>query len=281
MSIFPIILNSKNVDPSDFSKYTYKFPRGSIQLRNASICLSQLQIFFSWRNIDDKLYNNSRFNLIFPELDGVVNFSVKIPDGNYSVEDLNNYLQLFMIRQNKYLVNTTTNQNLYFYEIISNRNTYKVSLISYPVPTSLSQMPGYREGGGIGSFKFPTTSTSPILQILDNNNFGDLIGFTPGLYSNSSESSKTPEMSPVSSLLVTCSLINNKFTSPSNVLYSFVSGGTEYGRMMSISNQDLQYSKIDDGYYNEVVIKFIAQDFTRVNILDPNLIIYLIVKIDE
>ena len=281
MSIFPIILNQSNAVSGDSSTYIYKFPRGSIKLKSASVALSQLNLFYSWANISKAFYNNSEFSIIFP--DGspseFAQYDIVIPDGNYTIEDINRYIQSVFITNKKYLINNATGDYRYFMEILANPTTYSIQLITYDIPNSLPS--GYSEPPGGFTGGFPATGTlQPSLIISSINKFGDLIGFLPGFHF-SSVSQKTPQMSPVSSVLVTCSLVNNKFTNPNNIIFSFVSGSTEYGRMMSIQNQDIQYSRIDDGLYTEVAISFIDNNFRRLNIKDTNLVIYLIVKIDE
>lgn len=279
-SLFPIILNSTNAVSGDASTFVYKFPRGSINLKKASVALSQINLFYSWPNINKSAYNNADFQIIFP--DGTpatfTEYNVTIPDGNYTIEDLNKFLQAFFVTNKLYLINTTTGQYRYFMELISNPATYKIQLIVYPIPTSMPVGYGHPTGG---FFSFPVAAgQEPSLVVLSNNNFGKLIGFDNGPWFDHT-SDFTPQMSPVSSVLVTCSLINNKFTNPNDVIFSFVSGATEYGRMLSVQSQDLVYANIDDGLYTHVTIKFIDNNFQRLNIIDTNLIIYLIVKIED
>ena len=275
-SIFPIILNSTNSVQDDPSTYLYKFPRGSVNLKNASVALSQINLFYSWGNINKSLYNNSEFSIIFPDgtVGGSTTYDVTVPDGNYTIEDLNRYLQKVFIDNRKYLISVSTGNNIYYMELVANPNTYSIQLICYDIPTLLP--PETLDPG----FSYPTVAGQKPTLVIKNNNFGKLIGFNVGNHTTSL-SQITPQMSPVSSVLVTCSLINNKFTNPNDVIYSFVSGSTEYGRMLSIQNQDLVYSNIDDGVYTHVSIKFIDNNFNRLNIKDTNLIIYLIVRIDE
>lgn len=276
-SIFPIILNSTNAIPNDSSSFIYKFPRGSINLKNASVALSQINIFYSWPNINKELYNNNEFDIIFPDGSPATftRYNVKIPNGNYTIEDINSFIQSFCITNNLYLINTSNNKNRYFIELLSNPITYSIQLICYEIPTSLPT--GFSAPAG---FSFPTASGQQPTMVILNNNFGDLIGFSPGGYF-SHISDKTPQMSPISSILVRCSLISNKFTNPNDIIFSFISGSNEYGRMLSVNNQNLVYSNIDGGVYTEVRISFCDQLFRRINILDTNLVIYLIVKIDD
>jgi hypothetical protein len=272
--IFPIVLNQNNY--VDANTFTYQFPRGSVYLNNASVSLSQINIFYSWGNIEAQ-YNNNKFKLIFPDNTGpgFTEYDVTIPYGNYSVEDLNQFLQHWSIQNNKYIVNNASGQNMYFIELIINPQRYTIQFIAHDIPTSLPA--GYSNPAGM---TFPASVLKPTLVTL-NNNFADLIGFEKNSAYFTSESTKTPEMSPVSSVLVTCSLINNRFSNPNNVLYSFVSGSTEFGRMLSVQNQDMVFSNIPDGHYKEVTIKFLSDKLVPLYIKDKSLIIYLIVKIDS
>jgi hypothetical protein len=130
-----------------------------------------------------------------------------------------------------------------------------------------------------GSFEFPTILTTPEFYVYDN--FSKVIGMNAGSYFDSRLSDFTPEVSPVSSVLVGCSLVNNHFTNPSTIIYSFVSGSTKYGSILSVNAQDLVYSNIRDGTYHEFDVVFMDQNYKPLEIIDTSLIIYLVVKIIE
>lgn len=271
-SVFPIILNSTHWDGS---KFVYKFGRGSVNLKNAGIALSQINIYYSWPNLDKTTYNNTTFKLQWPTSTGLVEHVITVPDGYYSITDINNYLQYYFIQNNMYLVNRDNGKNVYFFEIIPNSVTYKIQSISYNVPTAASQQADIPTGG---SFDFPAVSSKPIFEVLGD--FNKLIGFNVGSYPDSHESDFSPEMNPVSSVLVLCSIANNHFTNPNSVIYAFVSN-VEYGRQIVCQNQDLVYNTVDDGVYSQLSISFVDQEFRRINIKDTNVVIYLVVKIDE
>ena len=125
----------------------------------------------------------------------------------------------------------------------------------------------------------PTTATRPTFTVLGNK-FSDIIGFKPETYTGASYiSSFTPQASPVSSVLLGCSLIDNKYTNPSNIIYSFVSGTVPYGSMIHSQSNDLIFANIRDGVYNSMVIKFYDNNFNALDIIDNSLIIYLVIKI--
>lgn len=278
-SIFPIILNSTHAVAGDTSTYTYKFPRGSINLKNASVAVSNINIYYSWANINAALYNNNTYDILFPDGSPATftRYTVTIPDGNYTVEDLNRHLQAFFVTNNKYFINATTGAFRYYMEWVSNPTEYAIQLVCYEIPTSLPS--GFNPP--TGGFSYPAAANQqPSVQIFSTNNFGKLVGFSPGMYFDH-VSDITPQMSPVSSVMVRCSLINNKFTNPNDIIYSFTSAGANYGNMMNIQNNNLIFSKIDDGVYTSVTIKFTDQEYNRLNIKDTNLVIYLIVQIND
>lgn len=274
--IHPIILNQNNAE--DSHTFTYRFSKGAVHLKNASIALSECQIFYSWGNIEPQ-FNNNVFKIIFPDgtPETFTTYTVTIPFGNYTIEDLNKFLQHWSIQNGKYIVNATTGQNVYYLEFISNPQTYQIEFISYKIPEG-GLPAGYLNPGGM---TFPVTANAMAsLVILNTNNFGNLIGFEPGVYFTSA-STKTPQMSPISSILMSCNLINSGFSNPSNILYSFVSGSTEYGHMISVQNQSVEFIKIHDGVYRELSIKFIDDKFRPLYIKDTSLLISLLIKIDD
>lgn len=275
-SVFPIILNSTNSVPGSPDTFTYKFPRGSVLLKNASVGVVRVNMYYSWGNINKAKFDNSEFSIFFPDSTGIPEHALTIPDGNYTVEDINSFIQQWCILNNKYFIETATGKYIYFIELKTLPQQYLLQLLTYDVPTTLPT--GYT--APTGGFSYPAVAhLQPALRIL-NNNFGDLIGFDIGSH-YTSVSSKTPQMNPVSSVLMTCSLINNKFTNPNNIIFSFITGGTVYGGMINNEAQDVIYNNIDDGYYSYVTIKFIDNLFRPLNIIDTNLVIYLIVRIDE
>lgn len=278
-SQFPIILNSSNAIQSDKYKYkyTYKFAQGSINLKNASVAISQIALYYSWPNISKDRYNNSRFFLVFPDgsAEGYTELIIDMPDGHYEIENINQYLQSVLIAQNRFLI-APNGSYVFYFEILVNPQTYSIQLNSFQIPINLEA--GYSEPPG--GFSFPTEAgQSPTMIIESDNEFGKVIGFTPGLYKNAI-SNLVPEVSNVSSVLVTCSLINNQFTNPSNIIFSFVSN-TTYGKLISVTNPNLIFSNVFPGVYNEVTISFLDNNFKSLDIIDPNLIIYLIIKIDD
>ncbi len=102
-TISPVILNQTNLIPSTLNNvYRYAFP-GSAAFKGSKVAVSNIQIYYSWVNISASA-NNNTLSMIFPVGAGTVTVAVTIPDGTYTVADLNSYLQSIMVANGYYLV---------------------------------------------------------------------------------------------------------------------------------------------------------------------------------
>ena len=84
-----IFVNSENSKTSKPHVLTLK-PSSKIDLRIGEkvIALSNLSIYYTWRNIKS-LYNNNKFEISTPTW----NDEFELPDGSYSVSDIQDYLK--------------------------------------------------------------------------------------------------------------------------------------------------------------------------------------------
>lgn len=281
-NLFHVILNSTNVVPGDNSTYIYTFPRGAVNFKKASVGINQINMYNSVRNVTNE-FNNRAFKLLFPTGAIFTEYDVILPEGSYNIEQINAYMQKVMVDNHLYHINATTGAFRYYIELKASPTTYGISLVCYTLPTSLPS--GFNEPTG-STFPYPSMAGQEPSLILLNNNFNLLIGFsrpaggTAAYFDHTSDF--TPDMSAgISSILVRCNLINNVFSNPNDVIYSLVSHGVEYGGLISSVAPNIIFSRIPDGYYESVVIKFVDNQFRRLDILDTNLVIYLIIKIDE
>lgn len=278
-SSFNIVLNQNNVVPgSNNSEYTYRFPRGSINLKNASVAIQKISMYYSWNNVTDAL-NNRAFKILFPTGSSFTELDVVLPEGHYTLPQINAYMQKVMIDNHLYHINQTTGAYRYYLELKENSSTYSIDLVCYTLPTALPG--GYNEPTG-STFPYPSMpNQQPSLITLDNN-FRFLIGFSAiGAYFDHS-SDITPQMSGgISSVLVRNSLINNKFCNPPDIAFAFTSHGVEFGGLISVEPATLLFNRIEDGFYDHVTIRFIDNLFRRLNILDSNICILLIIQLDE
>lgn len=283
MNTTNILLNSSNVVAgSDNSKYEYKFPVPKL-MNNSSIALHSLQLYYSWFNINAALYNNNTFVYKWWNSNRVLkNFTVTIPDGFYTIETLNLYVQSEFLKNGHYLYDTIEKKNIFYIEFISNATYYSIQLNILPMyatgtkPSHITKQ---------NTWALPDNQETPIVIIPSTGNFKDLLGFTPASYPPTTQntlyqhlSDYTPQLSPVSSVIMRCNLVQNDYALPNDVLYSFTSGTAGFGDIINEKPNELYFSKIPNGSFNSIQISFYDQNFNSMHILDPQLLITLLIK---
>lgn len=279
--LFPIIINGQNVvSGSNNNTFRYSFPAGSVRFENSKVAIASINMYYSWFNITSA-YGNNTFSYVFPTLAGSTQINLTIPDGNYTIGDLNNYLQASFIEEGFYLVDGDGNY-IYYLEIVENPTFYAIQLNSYPVPTSLPS--GYSNPA---SMTFPATTATPQL-IVNDNPFTSVIGFNNGTYPSvfqtitySKTSDFVPQVSPVQSLILTSNLVNNRYSNPSTVLYSFSPAGVSFGSLIQSSPAELSFIDIQDGNYSDFTIQFLDQEFNQLVVNDANIVVQLLIQNEE
>jgi hypothetical protein len=290
-----IILNKKNIISESNNKLHYEFPR-DIQFNEGDlISISHLNIYFSWFNIS-KRYNNNYFQYVWWDANGDLTqiFDVTIPDGFYSIPILNEFLQTVMIKNNTYLETIDGKNYIYFIELLTNSTYYSTEIRL----SSLSQNMDFGNGLDVytNTVNVPTgwvppdTFQTPQIIIPSNSNFGELLGFKPQtIFEDLTEQPETnkkysflndisPNMLPSSSYIITCSLIDNIMTAPNDVIYAFtIPNNVGFGDLIS-PQSDVIYSKIKAGNYRDIFLTIYDQNFTPLQIQDPNMLIVLSIQ---
>lgn len=279
----PLILNSNNLVSSDYNNtYVYSFPKGSVTFKNDYIALSNLNIFYSWYNITSSTtysrYGNNTFQYVWYVGGSGTTYTVTIPDGTYDIVDINAYFQSVMYSNGQYLTNAS-GVNVYYMELIANATTGLVQFNSYIVPTSLPS--GWSEPSNwLG---YPSTTITP--QIIITSAFDAIIGFEDGTYPSATqtsnysvESTSTPQISPLNSIIITCSVANNDYSIPSTVIYSFPAlTDAAFGSLITVQPSNFAFVPIKDGTYTDLSISFLSQDYSPVYIADSNLVMQLLI----
>jgi hypothetical protein len=290
-----IILNRSHIINKSNNRLRYQFPNKVTFTEGDTLAVSHMNVYYSWFNVSKK-YNNSFYQYKWWNNAGDLTETVDvvIPDGFYSIATLNEYLQSVMVK-NKHFLKTPTSKGgdyVYFIEILQNITYYAVELrmsslcesyvnlyeLEYPDNAGWIAPPNTIVGG-----ETVTHYETPQLIIPSNNNFGKLIGFNAqtifqdtdvqGQYSFLNNFAGS--MSPSSSFIMTCSLIDNELGIPSDILYSFtIPNNVSLGDLIT-SNTDLIYSKIKPGSYGELRITIVDQDFNELEIIDPDMLIVL------
>lgn len=273
-----IILNSTNVLPgTNNSVYRYSFPTGQIQFKDGDrIAVQSIFVPYSWFNVSTQ-YNNTSFQYIWHTSGAPVSYTVNLPSPSFiTITDINNLLQSVMIQNGHYLVNAV-GEYVYYAEVVLNQSRYAYQINTYPLPQSLPQNWTNPANLALG------ITTNPQI-VIQNNNFGKLIGFLPGTYSPtlinqnySALSNTTPNATEVNSVLLLCNILDNKFSIPSKLLYAF-SPNASFGNNISIIPSEFAYNDITAGYYSSIDIEFRDQDNRPMILQDSNLVLQLVIK---
>lgn len=274
-----IILNATNIDNlnSGNNRLTYSFQGGGVRFENNEIALMSLQMYYSWFNINSSLYNNNVISYTWT--DGTV-VNITIPNGFYNVSELNAYLESVMVTNKHYLV-SSTGDFVYYLQLETNATYYAVQFNSYAVPSALPT--GWSLPAG-ATWTLPVSARTPQLTILANG-FRDLIGFNDGTYPSPVQSTTysklsdyTPQIQPISSVQITCSLMANPYASSSKTIYAFGIPETEFGGQVLITPPEFAFHKIVDGTYNEFTVTILDQDGVPVQLNDPQMCILLVIR---
>ena len=272
-----IILTTANIEEnSNNTKLVYNFPSGGYSFKNDMIAVLSIYQYFSIFNITSD-YGNNSFSYVW--FDGI-EYTITIPDGYYEISDLNAYFQSIMIANTHYMTNSA-GQFIYFLEFLVNTSRYAVQINSYPLDTTIQSTNNYILPTG-ATWSVPATSTLSQFNI-NTTGFGEVLGYEIGSYPDTQVgsstisflSSKAPQVTPYSSILVSCNLVNNRAVIPSNILTSYTPLGTSIGSLFTSEPNYLQFADVEDGQYTQLVLEFRDQLSRPIVIRDPNMLITL------
>ena len=97
-TIFVNLENSKNSESHILIlKLTNKL---DLRLGEKTIALSNLSVYYTWKNIKSSC-NNNKFKITAPTW----NYKFELPDGLYSVSDIQDYFEYILKNMEKILIN--------------------------------------------------------------------------------------------------------------------------------------------------------------------------------
>jgi hypothetical protein len=199
---------------------------------------------------------------------------------------------------NTHYLTTAGGQIVYLLELIINQSRYAVSLNSYLISTAIATANSWSLPAG-ATWVLPTNSILPYLVVPSTNNFGKLIGFAGGQFpagtiagvppaqtqtpsfasSQSILSTVAPQITPYSSILVYCSLVNNRSTIPSQLIFSYTPIDATFGALQEYAPQaELAFNEVQDGTYTQFTVELKDQLGNNIAFQDPNTLITLITK---
>ncbi|GMF58900.1 unnamed protein product [Phytophthora fragariaefolia] len=276
-----VSISSKDLVANGFNnQYKYSFP-ATATFKDVEVAVQSISMYNSQFNIDSVAYGNNTFKVEVPTAATVIVISITLKDGIYSYTDTNRMIQTALINAGAYLIDSAGN-NVFFIQLVENATYYAAQVDVNPTPTVIGSYTapptGVYSSGGSG---LPTTARVPRL-IIDNSKFGEVIGYSSGQYPSSPStvaasflSDLSPQVNPVSAYVVRCSLINNSFTAPPDILTVFNSHGTEAGQLIAYQSNEFSWMHVNDGSYATITITIVDQLERFVRFRDPNLLISL------
>ena len=158
------------------------------------MALTNLSIYYTWKNIKTE-YNNNKLKISAP----MWNETFDLPDGSYSVADLQDYFE-FIIKKHETF---TENPSIQIYaKKIKNRIIFKIET-------------GYK------------------LELLTSETM-KLLGSTTKVVNKDKNGENVPKLERVEVVLVHCNLVKNNYQHTSKVLFTFVPNKT-FGQLINIS----------------------------------------------
>jgi hypothetical protein len=272
-----IVINSSNYVQNSGNKYVYNFPQTSYFAAGSGIGVSNISIYNSIQNITQKRGNNVVTLLWLGTI-----YTFIFPDGYYSVSDINFFFQQQCILNGLYVTANSGADNVYFFELVVNSIRYSTSLNFYAIPTDTQATSlGYTKPAN-ATWMYPVSPQTPSLSF--GQPFGNLIGQTFGKYPPTTQSSNiqylstsTPVISPVDSLILTCNLVNSKYSVPNNILFS-VAITTALGTIIQPSISSIVFNDILPQNFSTLEITIFDQLFNPVVLLDKELTLTLVIQ---
>ena len=276
-----IVVNSSNYVMNSGNSFVYTLPQ-SIKLTNKSkVGVASLSVYNSTFNITAGRGNNT-ITFVWNSLTPITK-TYTLPDSYMSASDLNYFLQSKMYSDNLYMTFNNGTNVVYFFEIVQNSVQYSIQLNSYFLPTAANATTlGYAMPPA-ATWVLPTVNQCP--QLTFNTAFGSLIGFSAQTFpptiaatNQSKISETTPNISPVDSYVLTCNMINSKYSIPSNYFFALPLTGA-LGTLITFSSSNIVYNDIAPNVYSNIVIQFYDQLFNRLDLKDKEIV--LTISIDD
>ena len=224
-TIFLNTENSKTNEPHRFrlslvDKLNLKDP-------NKNMALANLSIYYTWKNIKSA-YNNNKFKISAPTW----NDEFDLPDGSYSIADIQDYFE-FIIKKHKTL---TENPPIQIYP-----NKMKIRFV-FKVKT------GYKQ-----ELLFPETM--------------ELLGSTKKDVDQDKDGEHVPKLESVEVVLVHCNLVDNNYQQASKVLFTFVPN-KQFGLLINIAQHSLIMLSTTNTQFSSIKVWFTDQNSENLEIED-------------
>ena len=217
--------NSKKNEPHRFRlDLTDKL---NLKNRNKNMALANLRIYYTWKKIKSE-YNNNKFKIPAPTW----NDTFDLPDGSYSIADIQDYFE-FIIKKHKVL---TENPQIQIYpNKITNRIIFEIKS-------------GYK------------------LELLTPETM-KLLGITKKVVDKDKNGENVPKLQSVEVILIHCNLVKNDYQHISKVLFTFVPN-KKFGQLLNISLHVFTMMNTVNTEFSSVEVWFTDQSSKALEIED-------------
>ena len=118
-----IFMNSENSNTSGPHRLSLNLTDKIDQRRKGKyVALSNLRIYYTWKNLK-RSYRNNIFKISAP----IWNKEFELPDGSYSISDIENYFQYTLKKNGEKTVNPSIKK---YINKVENRITFKSRILS-------------------------------------------------------------------------------------------------------------------------------------------------------
>ena len=182
-----IFMNSENSKTSEHNVLVLKLT-DKLDLRRGqkTIASSNLSIYYTWKNVKSS-FNNNKLKISPPTWSE----EFKLPDGSYSVSDIQDYFEYILKKHSESVDNPSIRM---YINRIENRITFKIKNGYY-------------------------------LELLTPETM-KLLGSTESKITKEKNGENVPHLEIVELVLVHCNLVNNDYQQDSRILHTFVPNKT-------------------------------------------------------
>ena len=201
-----------------------------------TVTLSNLSIYYTWKNIKSS-YNNNKFKISAPTW----NEEFELPDGSYSISDIQDYFESILKKHSESVDNPPIR---IYVNRIENRITFKIKSAYY-------------------------------LELLTPETM-KLLGSSESKITKDKNGENVPRLEVVELVLIHCNLVDNDYQQDSRILYAFVPNKT-FGSLLEISPTNHVFLKTFNSEFQEIKIWFTDQTSAPLE-LEDKINVTLIIK---
>ena len=221
--------NGNNIyEHFESNKFIYQFTdKLDLKNPNKNIPLANLSVYYTWKNIKSE-YNNNKFKISAPTWNDEFN----LPDGSYSVSDIQDYFE-YIIRKRETIADNPPVQ--IYVNKIKNRIVFKIKT----------------------DYKLVLLSKETL----------QLLGSSKKDVDQNKDAEIVPKLETVEVVLVHCNLVNNNYQQASKVLLTFVPN-KQLGQLITITPHSLTMLKATNTEFSFIEIWFTDQNHRPLEIED-------------